>query len=281
MPEPVSTDPSTSAAVGGGTAAPASTASPDPSMGTSPVASARPRAADFRAVNRGGGLLSEAVSQPVGAWLSVVAHRVGAPPTALTVANLVLGLTASALVTAAAPAAAAGRLPMWPVGAVALLLWHLAYALDCADGQLARVTGRTSPSGARVDILCDVAVQISLVTAVAAVGVGYRPGTPTWLVAVFAGTWMVNLVTSVMASGTAAASLVGSTSLPVRLVKLTRDYAAMVTACGLVITLAPATAVWVMGGFTVVNGGFLLASIVQSAVAALRAGRHGAPPPRR
>jgi len=161
------------------------------------------------------------------------------------------------------------------VGVVALLLWHLAYALDCADGQLARVTKRTSPPGARVDILCDVAVQISLITAVAAVAVGYSPDTPTWLVTLFAGTWMVNLVTSVMASGATAASLLASTSPAVRLLKLIRDYGAVVTVCGLVVAFAPAATVWVMVGFSVVNGGFLLTSIAASALGALRAGRHG------
>ena len=79
-----------------------------------------------------------------------------------------------------------------------------------------------------------------MVTAIAATAVAHRPGTPAWLVAVFAGTWMVNLVTSVMASGAAAASLVNSTSLPVRLVKLVRDYGAVITVCALVLAFAPA-----------------------------------------
>src|SRR5690606_10341450 len=93
---------------------------------------------------------------------------------------------------------AAGDVPAWAVGLVALVGWQVAYALDCADGQLARVTGRGSPAGARVDVLCDVAAQIALVTALGTTAVAQRPATPVWLVALFAGTWMVNLVTSVM-----------------------------------------------------------------------------------
>ena len=66
-------------------------------------------------------------------------------------------------------------MPAWAVGLLALVGWQVAYALDCADGQLARVTGRTSAAGARLDVLCDVAAQIALVTALAAVAVAHRP----------------------------------------------------------------------------------------------------------
>ena len=148
---------------------------------------------------------------------------------------------------------------------LALVLWQLAYSLDCADGQLARVTGRASPAGARVDVLCDVAVQISLVTAVSIVAAA-----PPWLSAVFAGTWLVNLFTSVLASTPGAASLLPSTSLPVRLLKLARDYGAMVLALGLVLAFAPQWTAAAMMAFAVTNGGFLLASIAQAAVAAIR-----------
>ncbi|GAB3795349.1 hypothetical protein GCM10027605_01150 [Micromonospora zhanjiangensis] len=230
----------------------------------------RPTAADFYRVNRGGGLFSEAISQRIGAALAVGADRAGLPPTALTLANLVLGLAASVAVVALAPAVAVGDVPAWPVGLVALLAWQLAYALDCADGQLARVTGQGSPAGARVDVLCDVAAQIALVAALSATAVAQRPGIPSWLVAGFAGTWMVNLVTSVMQAGPNAASMVPSTSLPVRLVKLIRDYGAVIFLAGLVLTVTPAWTIWLVAAFTVINGGFLLASIAFSARSSLR-----------
>ena len=166
---------------------------------------------------------------------------------------------------------ATGAVPAWAVGLLALVGWQLAYALDCADGQLARVTGQGSPAGARVDVLCDVAAQIALVTALSAVAVAQRPGTPVWLVAVFAGTWMVNLVTSVMQAGPNAAEHGHRRrSLPVRLVKLVRDYGAVIFVAGLVLTVAPHWTVWLIAAFTVVNGGFLLASIAFSARASLR-----------
>jgi phosphatidylglycerophosphate synthase len=220
------------------------------------------RPADFYRTNRGGGLFSEAVSQRIGAGLALAGYRMGLAPTALTLANLVLGVGVSVAVVANAGAG-------WWVGLLALVGWQVAYALDCADGQLARVTGKTSPAGARVDVLCDVATQIALVTALSAVAVAQQPDTPAWLVAAFAGTWMVNLVTSVLQSGPQAASMVPSRSLPVRVVKLVRDYGAVIALAGLVLTLAPQWTVWLLVAFSLVNGGFLLASIAFSARASL------------
>ncbi|KOX15041.1 CDP-alcohol phosphatidyltransferase [Micromonospora sp. NRRL B-16802] len=233
------------------------------------MADPRPTVADFHRVNRGGGLFSESISQWLGAVFALVAQRLGLRPTALTLTNLVLGLATSITVVALAGPVAAGDVPAWVVGLLALIGWQVAYSLDCADGQLARVTGQGSPAGARIDILCDVAAQIALVAALAATAVAQEPGTPTWLVATFAGTWMVNLVTSVMQSGPNAASMVTSTSLPVRLVKLVRDYGAVIFVAAVVLAVAPALVLWVMVAFTIVNGGFLLASIAFSARASL------------
>jgi phosphatidylglycerophosphate synthase len=233
-----------------------------PSMST-PSPEARPlhSAADFLAVNRGGGLFSEAVSQRLGARIAVFADRLKLAPTVLTVANLGLSCLVSFAVIAAAGPVARGEIWAWPIGLLALVGWQVAYALDCSDGQLARVTGRTSSAGARVDVLCDVASQVALVAALSAVAEAQVPATPGWLLAAFAGTWMVNLVTSVMQAGPSAASMVTSTSLPVRVVKLVRDYGAVIFVAGLVLTVAPQWTVWLIGFFTLVNGGFLAASI--------------------
>lgn len=235
----------------------------------------RPRAADFLATNRGGGLLSEAVDQPVGALFALSGYRLGLAPSVLTVINLVIGVGTSAAVIALSGPMRNGRIPAAAVGLGALVLWHIAYQFDCADGQLARVAKRTSPSGARLDILCDVAVQIALVSAVSAVAVHYQPRTPAWFVSAFAGCWMINLVTSVLATGAQAQSLVTSRSLPVRIVKLARDYGAMITLMGLGIAFIPRYLVWVMVAFTVVNALFLAASIAAATATSLRASRPG------
>lgn len=241
---------------------------------TPPSPQADPRtgrtAAEFYAVNRGGGLFSEAVSQRLGARISVFADRHRLAPTVLTVANLGLGCLVSFAVIAAAGPVAEGRVWAWPIGLLALIGWQIAYGLDCADGQLARVTGQTSPAGARIDVLCDVAAQIALVAALAATAEAQVPETPAWLLAAFAGTWMVNLITSVMQSGPQAASMVTSTSLPVRVVKLVRDYGAVIFLTGLVLTLVPQWTIWLVGLFTLVNAAFLAASIAFSGREALR-----------
>jgi phosphatidylglycerophosphate synthase len=223
---------------------------------------APPRAADFLATNRGGGLYSEALSQRLGAAFAYGAYRLGLAPTVLTLANLVLGLATSTVVMALA---AAGTVSAGLPGLVALVGWQVAYALDCADGQLARVTGRTSAAGARLDVLCDVAIQIGLVAALCAVAAEHTPSAPAWFLAAFAGTWMVNLVTSVMQSGPQAASMVASRSRPVRVVKLVRDYGAVVAVCGLVLTFAPQWTILVIAVFGAVNALFLLASIAFAA----------------
>src|SRR6188472_1583122 len=113
---------------------------------------ANPTLADFHSVNKGGGLFSEATGQWIGAVFARTGYRLGVAPTALTLVNLVIGLSSSAAVIALAPRAAAGTIAPWVVGVIALVGWQIAYALDCADGQLARLSGRTSVAGARVDI---------------------------------------------------------------------------------------------------------------------------------
>jgi phosphatidylglycerophosphate synthase len=224
---------------------------------------------DFYTVNKGGGLFSEATGQWIGAALAATGRRLGLPPTVLTLVNLVIGLGTSVSVTLLAEPVAGGTVAAWPVGLLALVGWQLAYAFDCADGQLARVTGRTSAAGARTDILCDVASQIALFTALATVAVAQEPDTPAWLVAVFVGTWMVNLVTSALQSGPAAASMLPSRSLPVRVAKLVRDPGAVFLVAALILLLSPAWMIWFVVGFTIVNGGFLLASIAFAARTAL------------
>jgi phosphatidylglycerophosphate synthase len=218
-----------------------------------------PTVRDFYAVNRGGGLYSEAVSQWLGAVFALIGARLGLKPTHLTLINLVIGLGVSTAVIVAGPQVSR------PLALAALLIWQLAYALDCADGQLARITRQGSPAGARIDILCDVASQIALVTALVAVA---QP--PHWLGALFAGAWMVNLVTSVLATSDKAESMITSRSPVVRLVKLIRDYGAVVLVAGLVLVVKPEWTRWFIAAFTVVNFGFLLASIAFTARTALR-----------
>jgi phosphatidylglycerophosphate synthase len=231
---------------------------------------AAPTAADYYKVNRGGGLFSEAISQHLGSRIAVFANKHKLAPTVLSVGNLGLSCLVSFVVVATAGRVADDRIWAWPIGLLALLGWQAAYALDCSDGQLARVTGQASAAGGRVDVLCDVAAQIALVAALSSVAAAQVPETPAWLLAAFAGTWMVNLVTSVMQQGPQAASMVTSTSLPVRVAKLVRDYGAVIALAGVVLTVAPQWTVWLVAAFTLVNAGFLAASILFTGRTALK-----------
>ncbi|WP_205325907.1 CDP-alcohol phosphatidyltransferase family protein [Glycomyces sp. YM15] len=224
------------------------------------------RPADFLAAHRGGGLAT-LLDQRGAAYFAYAAWRTGLKPTHLTLLNLVLGLAASAAVIAYLPAARDGA-PWWPVALAALVLWQVAYMLDCADGQLARVTGAGSDAGARVDILSDIAIQASVVAVVVAVADAYTPELPAWCGAAFAALWMTNLVTSVMAKEDGDVSMVKSTNIIVRLIKLVRDY-------GFIIVVIALALIWpglmwvVLVGFGAVNALFLLASIAGNARASL------------
>lgn len=231
---------------------------------------AGPTAADFLGRHRGGGLFTETVNQRLAAHLNVLAYRFGAPPTALSLVNLALGLATSITVGLLAGQMHSGAVPALVVGLAALVGWQVAYTFDCADGQLARVTGKASLAGRRVDVLCDVALQICLVAAVCTVVRAYHPGTPAWLLSAFAGSWMVNLVTSELQKGDAAQSLITSGSLPVRVVKLVRDYGAVITVIALVLAFLPSWSLALLVAFTAINGLFLLASIAAAVLASLR-----------
>jgi phosphatidylglycerophosphate synthase len=228
-----------------------------------------PSAADFRARSRASGLFTDTINQWIGSYLAVAGQRLRWRPTILTLFNLVIGLGTSIIVALLAPALHRGDVSAPVLGIGALIGWQLAYSFDCADGQLARVTGQTSPAGRRIDVLSDVALQVSLVAAVCTVASEYH-SLPVWLAATFAGTWMVNLVTSELQKGDAAHSLVTSTSPVIRLVKLVRDYGAVVTVLALALAVQPAWLFWVLTAFTLVNGLFLVASIVATSRASLR-----------
>lgn len=230
-----------------------------------PADPSRLTARDFFARNRRGGLFSEAISQRIGSWLALAAERAGLHPSMLTVANVVLGVG-----TGVAVSAFAGRIGLVG-GLLALVGWQLAYCLDCADGQLARVTGQSSSHGARVDVLCDFAVQTAMCAAIASVAQAHTPE-PVGLWVAFGMLWVLNLFTSVLgkADEQRAHSLIRSTSSAVRIAKLIRDPGLLALVVGLLVMLWPAGMIWLVTVMLVVNGGFLLASIANEVRLSLR-----------
>lgn len=98
------------------------------------------------------------VFERAGGALAYLLGRLGVTPNVVTLLGGVLGI-AGAVVLGTADGVS-------DVLAAAVLL-SLAYALDCADGQLARATGRTSDAGALLDVSVDALVTVFLTTALA------------------------------------------------------------------------------------------------------------------
>jgi len=104
--------------------------------------------------SKGVSYYSRWINRPAGRVLAAAAHTVGLTPNAVT------GL--SALVTGCGIALIALLPPSWPqtVGVTALLV--AGFALDSADGQLARLRRAGSPAGEWLDHVVDVVKMLTL-----------------------------------------------------------------------------------------------------------------------
>jgi phosphatidylglycerophosphate synthase len=142
--------------------------------------------------------------------------------------------------------------------------WLLAAALDCADGQLARVARQTSPPGAVLDILCDVLSQAMFVAALAAVASVSQPGVPAAVYAFAGGIWMMVLVTAQLDKDGADVSLLPAESLPLSVLKAPRDLITQITAAAVAIAVWPDGMLWLIGGLTAVNSIYLIALIARA-----------------
>lgn len=79
---------------------------------------------------------------------------------------------------------------------VAALLLELAYLFDCADGQLARITGKTSMVGAYLDFLIDEFKALGLVAAFSVRMWWHHGGHEAWLIVGILGACLVCVATS-------------------------------------------------------------------------------------
>ena len=106
----------------------------------------------------GGGPVTRRLSQRLGAVIAWLAERGGLSPSQVTLLGAAC-FAAAAAALAFIPASAPGTLACF-------LLLQLGYGLDCADGQLARATGRSSAFGAWLDIATDFSRNLMLAFAV-------------------------------------------------------------------------------------------------------------------
>lgn len=212
------------------------------------------RARDHRG---GGGLFTVRVNDPLGSWVAAVAIRFDVHPTVVTLTDLVLALVASAVVITQADHLHAGWLP----GLLALVLWQLSYVLDCADGQVARATGKASSFGARVDVLVDFFVHVAVICALVTV-LAQRTHLPVALLVGFAILWPLNLFIGALArsDGNAGHSFSQRGGM-VAVIKLVRDTGFVLFVMGVWLLVHPQSIVIPVVAVSTVNALFLLASI--------------------
>jgi phosphatidylglycerophosphate synthase len=206
----------------------------------------------YRRINdsRGGGFLySRVVSERGGMIIAAISEPLGVHPTVLTFANLVFGVTGSLVVTLGAGARAISV-----TGFVGLVLWQLAYCFDCADGQLARATGKTTPGGAVLDPLIDEVVQTSVLVALISVIVHFSHP-PIWVVVVIVAAWWINFFIFLLKTNdeSAVPSLLPSLSFAIQSVKLIRDYGFLALVLGAWVTFVPKTLIYPVVAITAIN----------------------------
>lgn len=113
----------------------------------SDLAAAMARLKSAQKPSRGAPAYSRFINRPLGQPLAAVAYVLGLTPTQVTLL--------SGSFTAVGIAALAGLRPSWWSSVLVAALLVVGYALDSADGQLARLTGRGSLAGEWLDHFFD------------------------------------------------------------------------------------------------------------------------------
>jgi hypothetical protein len=98
------------------------------------------------------------VARPLAAVLVVPLARTGITPNQVTFVTLPVFLAGAAVLA---------LLPSWAALCAGAAIIELSYVLDCADGQLARLKGASSPVGAHLDFLMDELKAFALIAAIA------------------------------------------------------------------------------------------------------------------
>jgi CDP-alcohol phosphatidyltransferase len=101
------------------------------------------------AYRSGGGVATDGLHARIGLVCADLALRLRLHPRAVTLLGGICATSGSALSIAGITSDSV------LLRIVGVALWHIAYAFDCADGQVARLTGLASPVGARLDLMMD------------------------------------------------------------------------------------------------------------------------------
>lgn len=214
-----------------------------------------------RAHSRDGDLFTSRVSSPLGSWVAAAAIRFDIHPTIITVSDLGLALVASTFLITQADHLQSGWIP----GLVALILWQLSYVLDCADGQVARATSKTSSFGARVDLLVDFLVHAAVICALATI-LTQQVDLPVALLVACGILWPVNLFIGALAKydGNTGHSFTTRGGM-VAIIKLVRDTGFILLVIGSWLLVHPQSIVFPVVAVCTINACFLIASIGREA----------------
>jgi phosphatidylglycerophosphate synthase len=219
------------------------------------------------------------VNRRAGGYLAALGYAVGLTPTAVTALSAVCSFSGIALLMLVHPTAAAG------IGIALLLV--LGYALDSADGQLARVRGGGSKAGEWLDHVVDIAKITALHGAVAVSLLRFFDLDSLWPVAVPAVFLIANVTQffgmmlrdKLVAAGTAGqaarAGKVGSSSVLVAWVLLPLDHGTLCLA--MLVLGAHAVFLWCYGFLGLCTAAFAVRSLTRAYRQLLALDRAGSP----
>jgi len=117
------------------------------------------------------------INRPVGRLLAAVAAPLGLTPNAVTLLSFCSSMLGLAIIVVAGPG--------WGTGLAAAICLALGFALDSADGQLARLTGAGGPAGEWLDHVVDAIRQPVIHLSIAATVLLHLPQS-RWLAIVAA-----------------------------------------------------------------------------------------------
>lgn len=206
---------------------------------------------------------SRFVNRRLGRLLAAVAFHLGLTPNAVT------GI--SALFTFSGIATLALARPSWPVGVCVAALLVVGYALDSADGQLARLRGGGSPAGEWLDHIVD-ALKIASLHLALLVSLYVHQPVPrgAWLllplgfsvvsVVLFFGTLLNDFLRARHGAAPRSAPTTGRPSVARSLLVVPTDYG--VLACSFLLLGNPTVFLGAYGALFVATAGYLaLASV--------------------
>lgn len=179
---------------------------------------------------RGVSLYSRFVNRPLGRILAAAAYRARMTPNQVTAVSAVVTALGLVVLLLAGPGLVGGI--------VTALLLVLGFALDSADGQVARLTGRSSPAGEWLDHVVDAGKIVAVHATVLVVVLTHGLAGPGWawiplafqIVAIvtFAGGLLIELLKRAARAGAPAPSAPPSTLRAVAL--LPADYGILAVA---------------------------------------------------